>query len=126
MTVKQNWLIRDFRIIWAIFVFTLALAISTVAQNLDAGRQQDTGFQSGFSYAPSQFESINTTNGNVLYALPLGNLPAGRGAATAGISLNYNSKIMRTRIETTLDQSNNNVPQLFLGRKPGIRMAIRV
>ena len=102
-----------------IFIFGIILLLSnsseTLSQDLNMNREPDTGFKPGLSYSVSDFESINTTNGNINFTMPLGNLPAGRGTASAGITLQYDSQILKTHIETTGDISGNTVPQQFLG-----------
>ena len=46
------------------------------------------------SYSISDIEAINTGNGNVIFHIPLGGLPPGRGGrAAAGVPLIYNSKL---------------------------------
>jgi hypothetical protein len=45
------------------------------------------------SYAISNIESINPVNGNLMFNLPLGSLPAGRKGMGAGVALHYNSKL---------------------------------
>src|SRR5258708_7581814 len=65
--------------------------------NVMAGYGQESapkrGFQPGASYALSDIESINTTNGNLMMHFPLASLPVGRGGLTAGINLVYSSKL---------------------------------
>src|SRR5258708_28394192 len=51
------------------------------------------GFQAGGSFALSDIESINTTNGNMMMHFPLASLPVGRGGLSAAINLTYNSKL---------------------------------
>ncbi|HEY9284576.1 MAG TPA: hypothetical protein VIP46_14060, partial [Pyrinomonadaceae bacterium] len=51
------------------------------------------GFAPGGSYHISDFETINTTNANLMLQVPLASLPPGRGGLSAGISLRYNSKL---------------------------------
>ena len=53
----------------------------------------ERGFNPGNSYAVSNIETISQQSGNLMLNLPVGSLPAGRGGTSAGISLNYNSKI---------------------------------
>ena len=76
------------------------------AGNLFAQVDPKRGFQPGNSYAISDIENINTTNGNVLINLPLVTLPNGRGEVGKSISLMYNSKLYDTRVEEVLDESN--------------------
>jgi RHS repeat-associated protein len=52
------------------------------------------GFTPGGSYAATDIETIDTTNGNVMFRFPLGKLPMGRGSSPGpSISLLYNSKL---------------------------------
>ena len=55
-------------------------------------RDPDRGFIAGGSYALSDIETINTTNGNLMLNIPLASLPAGRGPAYT-FALRYNSKL---------------------------------
>src|SRR5690606_19857178 len=45
------------------------------------------------SYSSTGFETINNTNGNVMFNLPIASLPGGRGGMNLGVSLTYNSKL---------------------------------
>jgi RHS repeat-associated protein len=58
--------------------------------------QPKRGFYPAGSYALSDIESINTTNGNVILRIPLASLPGGRGGARASVGLFYNSKPYET------------------------------
>ena len=49
-------------------------------------------------------DTINTTNGNLMINLALRNLPAGRGSASAGVYLTYNSKLYNMRTERRPDR----------------------
>ncbi|HET6979059.1 MAG TPA: RHS repeat-associated core domain-containing protein [Pyrinomonadaceae bacterium] len=51
------------------------------------------GFQPGGSYALSDIESINTTNGNLMFNLALGKLAPGRGGFSGQLNLHYDSKL---------------------------------
>ena len=75
----------------------LFLSLSIFSQS---PRRPDVGFQAGNSYALSDIETINTRNGNMMLAVPLASLPAGRGSS-GGFTLNlyYNSKIWNGRQE---------------------------
>jgi RHS repeat-associated protein len=77
--------------------------------NVTASYAQDgtnkRGFQPGNSYALGDFETINTTNGNVMMHFPLGSLPAGRGGLSAGINLIYSSKQYESQIAFFRDMS---------------------
>lgn len=55
---------------------------------------QERGFQPASSYAVGEIESINTSNGNLMFNIPLASLPAGRGGSPGmGVRLVYNSKL---------------------------------
>ena len=75
------------------------LGIMVYSANVFAQQQGATnespnrGAALGNAYAVSDFETVNTTNGNLMLNFQLGSLPAGRGQAGAGISLVYNSKL---------------------------------
>src|SRR5712692_6321026 len=78
--------------------FSLSLLLcALLSWNVKTGYGQETapkrGFQPGASYALSDIESINTTNGNMIMHFPLASLPVGRGGLSAGINLIYNSKL---------------------------------
>jgi RHS repeat-associated protein len=79
-------------------IFTMLAAFSGWAQK--PSRQNETGIVPGMPYASSDIESINLTNGNLNFSFPLGSLPAGRGQATAGLFLKYNSKLWKKHTET--------------------------
>ncbi len=75
------------------FVLLLLCASWVQAQN---PTQPKRGFYPAGSYAVSDVETINTTNGNVIFKIPLVSLPAGRGGLSTGVGLFYNSKIWET------------------------------
>ena len=90
------------------------LMLITAHPAQDPPANPDRGFQPGNSYALSDIETINTTNGNLLVNIPLVGLPKGRGGVTKSISLLYNSKIYDTTIEELLDDSNQPAYQHLL------------
>ncbi len=53
----------------------------------------DRGVSSGKTYAISDIESIGLFGGNLMFNVPLGSLPAGRGGMSAGVNLRYDSKL---------------------------------
>ncbi len=81
--------------------FTLLsfLCLFPTAQSIFAQRDETTkrGGQIGSSYSVSDIESINNTNGNVMFNIPVASLPAGRGGMSVGVSLTYNSKLWDVR-----------------------------
>lgn len=80
------------------FYFSLCLILATATAFAQGSGvpEPDKGFQPGNSYAVSNIESINTTNGNLTFDFPLASLPAGRAGLSGGIALSYNSKLWET------------------------------
>lgn len=76
------------------------------------------GVQNGASYAISDIESINTTNGNLVLNIPLATLPRGRAEIGQSISLRYNSKLYDTSVETLPDFSGVPMDQNMLVHSP--------
>jgi len=70
-------------------VFILILPALVLGQ----GSTPTRGFQPGGSYALSDIESINTTNGNLIFNLSLGKLAPGRGGLSGQLNLHYDSKL---------------------------------
>jgi hypothetical protein len=89
------------------------LTTPCLAQNASNSR----GFQPGNSFAIGDFETINTTNGNLMLRFPLGTLPAGRNGLSAGINLHYNSKLYDS--ETTYHLAGEESCEI-VGSEPGI------
>src|SRR3954463_694011 len=83
-----------------ILLFICALATTAMAQ--DASNKR--GFQPGNSFAVGDFETINTSNGNLMLRFPIGRLPAGRNGLTAGITLYYNSKLYDSETQWFADE----------------------
>jgi hypothetical protein len=63
------------------------------------------------SYALSDIESINMTNGNLGVHIPLASLPSGRGGMSAGLALYYNSKIFDIRSVTSVPARSDGTPE---------------
>ena len=61
----------------------------------------ERGFVPGKSYALSDIESINVTNGNLVLQIPLGSLPPGQAGMTADIKLIYNSMLYDLQVDIT-------------------------
>ena len=76
-------------------IVLLILLIIQASQAQEAGPQR--GFKPGSSFALSEIENINMTNGNMMMNFPLGPLPAGRNGLTAAINLLYNNKNYNSR-----------------------------
>ncbi len=89
----------------------LLLAGHSGIQAQDKHSQQN--FQPGIPYAISDIESINTTNGNLMFNFGFGSV-RGRGTAQQGISLKYNSKLYESHVMTTLDLNGDLKPQKFI------------
>lgn len=91
------------------------LLLSSTLVAFAQDRTPKRGFQPASSYALGDFESINTTNGNLLFNIPLASLPAGRGGMSAKINLIYNSKIWDPSPGFVPDTySNTIVPRTWL------------
>jgi len=72
----------------------LAGAVSGLAQGNETPQR---GFWPGGSYGLGDIETINTTNGNLLFNIPLVSLPPGHGGSPgASVNLVYNSKLWDT------------------------------
>lgn len=76
-------------------------ALAVHAQNPHVN--PDRGMKLGNAHALGDFETINTTNGNLMLKIPLAGLPVGRGSASSGIYLTYNSKLYNMRTEKLPD-----------------------
>jgi RHS repeat-associated protein len=76
---------------------TLCLFMGCFGSNsvlAQSDKQAQRGFTSGASYAPSDIETINTSNGNVMLNIQLASLPVNQGGSPGvGVSLHYNGKI---------------------------------
>src|SRR5688500_6026028 len=103
---------KIFQSILVLLAFVLAGNISLLAQ--EEHKNPARGFQPGASYALSDIETINTTNGNLMFNIPLVSLPKGRGEVGRSISLTYNSKLYDTSVEELLDDSNDFTDQNML------------
>ena len=57
------------------------------------GSTPNRGFQPGGSFALSDIETINTSNGNLMLNLGLGRLAPGRGGFSGQLNLHYDSKL---------------------------------
>ena len=58
----------------------------------------ERGVSSNKSYSISDIETMGLYSGNLMFNVPLGSLPAGRGGMSAGINLRYDSKIGRAHV----------------------------
>lgn len=76
------------------------------------------------AYSLSDIEQINTTNGNVMFHVPVGSLPAGRNGLSAAVALHYNSKLWDSWFGFACDYNSNcedNVQQLYASPTGGWR-----
>lgn len=78
-------------------LIVIAITLSTLATPAQKEVAPKRGTYLNGSYSISDFETINNTNGNVMFNLPLASLPAGRGGSSYGITLSYNSKLFDVR-----------------------------
>ena len=76
-----------------LFSTTLLFILLVPTLVVGQGSTPARGFQPGGSYALSDIENINTTNGNLMLNLALGKLGPGRGGLSAQLSLQYDSKL---------------------------------
>ncbi len=90
----------------------IVIAFSPVFSQ-DLPKNPDRGAKVGNAYAVGDFETINTTNGNMILNFPLASLPAGRGGVGGGISLVYNSKIWDMKSEKIEDTRGSPYPPFF-------------
>jgi len=86
-------------------VIFLFFGLTTVCMAQDASNKR--GFQPGNSFAIGDFETINTTNGNLMLKFPLGSLPGGRNGLSAGINLFYNSKLYDSETQWFVDPNDS-------------------
>jgi RHS repeat-associated protein len=92
---QASRLSRKLATLCGLVVLVLSSASLTQAQQDETPKR---GFQPTGSYALTDLETINTTNGNMILRVPLASLPAGRGG-NPGFTLNllYNSKLWDSR-----------------------------
>lgn len=96
----------------SVFILAGVLLFGHLVTNAqDKDSQQN--YHPGIPYSISDIENINLTNGNLMFNFDFGNV-RGRGTATAGFSLKYNSKLYESHVQTALDQSGQSAAQLFL------------
>ncbi len=79
------------------------------------------GFKPANSYLLADVESINAGTGALLFSIPLASLPSGPGGFTAGVSINYNSKLWETDPQSTL---TNTVYTLKSSAQAGWRLSL--
>lgn len=105
----QNEYMSQAKMFSGIVLALILLALGGYSQDKDSERN----YQMGIPYAISDIESINTTNGNLIFNFDFGNA-RGRGTALNGIALKYNSKLYESHVMETLDSSGQMASQLFL------------
>jgi RHS repeat-associated protein len=87
-----------------IVVSVVTMLCDSVFVHAQEKRSPDKGFQTVGSYALSDIETVNLTNGNMLLRIPLASLPAGRGGNPGyTVSLIYNSKLWDAKGEARSD-----------------------
>lgn len=89
------------RFVFGSIILLVTALLPILAQGQDK-RDPDRGFVAGGSYALSNIETINTTNGNLVLNIPLATLPAGRGPGYT-FALRYDSKIWDNKGTHTTD-----------------------
>lgn len=75
-------------VLWWLFLSTSSLW----AQGSEITAPQ-RGFHAGGSYALSDLETLSSTSGELMFNLPVGSLPPGRGGLSAQVKLHYSSKL---------------------------------
>jgi RHS repeat-associated protein len=90
----------------ALISASLLLILILSAEALGQGSTPQRGFQPGGSYALSDIETINTTNGNLMLNLALGKLAPGRGGLSGQLNLHYDSKLYDSHTEYYEDWDN--------------------
>ena len=99
--------------IFCILLCVLVASPQILAQDKDSGQN----YHPGIPYSISDVESINNTNGNLMFNFDFGQA-RGRGSASAGFSLKYNSKLYETHVQTAYSPDStapgNMEPQKFL------------
>jgi hypothetical protein len=81
------------------FIGLVLAAGAARAQTEPMRTSPERGFHPNGTYAVSEMESINVTNGNLVYRIPIASLPAGRAGMAAGVSLVYNSALYDIRLD---------------------------
>ena len=76
-------------------VFCLGLWLTTATGSAQGSQTTapQRGFHAGGSYALSDIETLSSAGGELMYNIPLGGLPAGRGGLSAKVNLHYSSKL---------------------------------
>jgi len=83
----------------ALYTANLLLILTLHSTALGQGSTPQRGYQPGGSYALSDIETINTTNGNLMLNLPLGRLAPGRGGFSGQLNLHYDSKLYDSKTQ---------------------------
>ncbi|MEZ5308332.1 MAG: RHS repeat-associated core domain-containing protein [Pyrinomonadaceae bacterium] len=90
-------------------ILPLFAAVSALGQDKDAQKN----YQPGVPFTSADIESVNNTNGNMLIDFGFGSV-RGRGTASAGYALKFNSKLYESHQMTDLDSSGQPAEQLFI------------
>lgn len=105
--MKKYLLSLTCKIVYLALIF-FATFEPTLGQQSE-NRSPDKGFLPARSYALSDIENINTTNGNVVVSVPVASLPPGRNGLSHGINLYYNSKLYESFVGDATNTSNQTI-----------------
>jgi hypothetical protein len=87
----------------SITLLIFCASVTAQGQIAEHIREPQRNFTAAGAFSLSDFESINTTNGNLILRFALGQLPPGRSARRGGFYLQYNSKLYDTVINQAQD-----------------------
>jgi RHS repeat-associated protein len=97
----------------------LVLIVCNALTSYSQDENPQRGFHPGGSFAISDIETINNTNGNLILNVPIGALPPGRNGLTAKVGLTYNSKIWDANPEQAPNCIGQLVTQNYLSQGSG-------
>ena len=89
----------------------LSFPVFLSAQTVYPNSMPQRGLTAGPYYTFDKLETINTANGNVVYTVPLAQLPPGRAGFSQALSLIYNSQIydLSTSFQATKSSFGNTI-----------------
>jgi hypothetical protein len=100
------------------FVISLLSVFLVLVFGFSVGLAQEKnpqrGFQPGNSYALSDIETINTTNGNLMLNFVLGKTAPGRGGLSGSLFLRYNAKLYDSDVADLTDSSGQISSQNYI------------
>ena len=114
-TVNQLAVARKSSMPAALCLCALLAACAPALVRAQETKNPERGYTAGGSFALGEVETINTTNGNLMFSFPLATLTTGPSGLSASFNLVYNSKLYDTQVERTLDESGQENLQNFLG-----------